>query len=76
MSIRATVITTRVPYCINCKFWTKNKNTYEYVNDGVCTGLLNGDAVEIELSTGWDGGVVSRILTLSNFYCRNHEEKI
>lgn len=55
--------------CANCKGWIKGK--HDWANDGECKDLTDGDAVEIELKTGWDGGYVSRIITLSNFGCKN-----
>lgn len=58
--------------CGNCQFWTRRP--YDWVDDGYCTGLTNDDAVEIELKTGWDGGYVSGVITMGNFYCRNYRK--
>lgn len=54
--------------CKNCTYWTRNReNTF-----GECTGLTDGDAVEIEVR---GDGYVEEILTLENFFCRNYFEK-
>jgi hypothetical protein len=44
-------------------------------NDGECTGMKHDDNVEFIVEAGWNGGFVSEIVTVREFFCANWEKK-
>ena len=49
--------------CDECKYWTRKE--YDY---GRC-GALPSVRFEVEISAGWNGGVVDYIETAEDFFC-------
>ncbi len=59
-----------MPSCATCKHWDKHKE--EYNTEGICKQLPN-DKINIEISAGFNGGVVDYIETEADFGCKSHE---
>ncbi len=62
--------------CRDCIHWTPTNTFPDYPRDqsatkGYWTGSCNRikDAIDIEISAGWEGGVVRSIETDANFGC-------
>uniref|UniRef100_A0A6M3LTI2 Uncharacterized protein n=1 Tax=viral metagenome TaxID=1070528 RepID=A0A6M3LTI2_9ZZZZ len=60
--------------CDTCKDWLRNTE-YDHVSEyGKCYALPN-DRFEVELRTGWDGGMVDYIETQNDFFCAEYKDK-
>jgi len=61
--------------CDTCKKWTWLKESNQYLPEdsvGICDGLP-GEGMDIEISAGWDGGIVERIETKCSFFCAYYD---
>jgi len=64
--------------CSECDFWSRHKTGFagEY---GDCTGLNDGDDVDIICMGGWDGCVIECVIetveTHKDFFCAHYKKK-
>ena len=59
--------------CKTCIHWKRDLSYDQNCLYGHCSGLNDGEDVEIHLKIGWEGAYVDYIETKETFGCNHHE---
>ena len=61
--------------CKTCIHWKRDESYYPNYDYGTCSGMNDGDDVEIHIYAGWDGGGVDYVETKETFGCLHYEKE-
>jgi hypothetical protein len=61
--------------CKNCIHWKMKTDYFEVYPYGICSGINDGDDLEVHIDAGWEGGYVDYIETKKTFGCLHYEKR-
>jgi hypothetical protein len=69
------IVAMKQQICKNCIHWKRKTDHFEFNPFGVCSGINDGDDLEVFMVTGWEGGHVDYIETKETFGCLHYEKR-